>query len=297
MCEEKRVMYSQKFATAIKVAGKVLRENGETVALPFGAEYAIHLKNLNSVRALVSVEIDGVDATGGTQLIVAANGTVDFERFIKDGNFDKGLRFRFIERTKKIEDGPRGIGAEDGLIRIQFEFEQQKAAYIPGPVYGGPVYRPSIFRSTPHYGDLYSVANGASFSNTDGATLSSTASMSGAMHSRTKGLSGTSGGTRGATAHVFDASTSMNFADDVPKNDVGITVGGSVSDQKFTVGAWFPTDGVKHVMILKLLGQVGEKRVKEAVTVKTKQECPTCGTQNKFGTKFCKECGTGLTIV
>ena len=71
-----------------------------------------------------------MDATGGTQLIIPANGSIDFERFIKDGNFDQGLKFKFIERTKKIEDGPRGIGAEDGLIRIQFEFEQQKPAVM-----------------------------------------------------------------------------------------------------------------------------------------------------------------------
>jgi ribosomal protein S27AE len=80
-------------------------------------------------------------------------------------------------------------------------------------------------------------------------------------------------------------------------NDKGITVGGSVSDQRFVAGAWFPTDGVKHVFVLKLLGEVQGKQILAPVTVKTKQECPTCGTLNKHTSRFCRECGTGLSIV
>jgi hypothetical protein len=78
---------------------------------------------------------------------------------------------------------------------------------------------------------------------------------------------------------------------------VGITVPGGVSDQKFSPGQWFPTDGQKHVMVLKLAGRVGEEPVAAAVTVKTRIECPTCGTKSKPGVKFCPECGTSLSIL
>jgi hypothetical protein len=293
------MMYQDKLVTAVKVAGKVLREDKDTVYVPFGSEYSLLIKNKNSLRALVRVEIDGVDATGGTSLILPANGSIDFERFIKDGNFDAGLKFKFIERTKKIEDGPRGIGAEDGLIRIEFEFEQQKPAYVPGPIYGSPIYRsytPPPLWNGPYY-------TTASYSSTAGeATLTSTAGMKGATRSLSDAKLGASSVADGGAVQAMNASISSNgaaFVNQISQtlNDAGITVGGSVSDQKFEVGAWFPTDGQKHVMIMKLLGQVGKKKVKEAVTVKTKQQCPTCGTTNKFGTKFCKECGTGLTIV
>jgi hypothetical protein len=77
-------------------------------------------------------------------------------------------------------------------------------------------------------------------------------------------------------------------------NDAGITVGGSVSSQQFTKVDDFPTDGVKHVMVMKLLGEVGQNKVQEPITVKTKQTCPTCGHVNKSTSKFCGECGTGL---
>lgn len=116
------MMYSNKLVTAIKVNGKILRENSGVVTLPFGAEYSILLKNLNSVRALVKVSVDGIDATEGTWLILPANGSIDLERFIRNGNFNSGNRFKFIERTATIEDH-RGIGAEDGLVRVEYKAE------------------------------------------------------------------------------------------------------------------------------------------------------------------------------
>ena len=80
-------------------------------------------------------------------------------------------------------------------------------------------------------------------------------------------------------------------------NQVGVTVPGSVSSQKFTsvhVGA---TDSVKHVMVLRLLGEVGGQVVVEPVTVKHKPKCTSCGKVNKAGSKFCTQCGTSLCIV
>ena len=43
-------MYLNKVAVAIKSNGKVLREQGDNVYIPFGSEYSIQVKNLNSVR-------------------------------------------------------------------------------------------------------------------------------------------------------------------------------------------------------------------------------------------------------
>ena len=80
------MMYNDKVVAAIKVNGQVLRESGDTVILPFGCEYSILAKNLNSVRAQISVSVDGQDATEGTRLIIAPNGSVELERFIRAGN-------------------------------------------------------------------------------------------------------------------------------------------------------------------------------------------------------------------
>jgi len=256
-------MHQNKFVVCAKVNGKVLREQGETVRIPFGAEYTLHLKNLNSVRALVTVEIDGQDATEGIRLIVPANGALDLERFIKNGNMNAGNCFKFIERTSKIEEH-RGVGAEDGLIRIEYEFEQLPQPRTP----------PSVFYKTPHL-------RGGDFNTYSSTAVDSFNSMSG-----------------GGYAELGSARSFLNsIATANSVNDAGITVAGSESSQKFSYGAWFPTDGIKHVMVMKIIGQVNGEPVQVPVTVKMKPTCSTCGTVNKGSAKFCMECGTALTIL
>ena len=115
-------MYGNKLAAAIKVNGKVLREFKDTVYVPFGSEYSILVKNLNTTRALVNIYIDGDDiAPGG--LVINAGQEINLERSIKNNNLTEGNRFKFIERTGAVEDH-RGIKLEDGLVRIEYQFEQ-----------------------------------------------------------------------------------------------------------------------------------------------------------------------------
>lgn len=115
-------MYENKLVCALKVDGKVLREIKDTVYLPFNSEYTILLKNLNTVKCLVSLELDGRDVGGGNKFIIQPGQSLEVERFISNGNLKEGNRFKFIERTGKIEEH-RGIKVEDGLLRIKFQFE------------------------------------------------------------------------------------------------------------------------------------------------------------------------------
>ncbi len=56
-------------------------------------------------------------------------------------------------------------------------------------------------------------------------------------------------------------------------------------------------DPEKHTIVLKIRGETPDnKPVTEAVTVKKKPKCVTCGKQNKANAKFCSECGTALEI-
>jgi ribosomal protein S27AE len=88
--------------------------------------------------------------------------------------------------------------------------------------------------------------------------------------------------------------TTVSTCDVGAVNAVGITVPGSISEQKFETVPGFITDGQTHVMVLRLMGKVGGAKIEKPVTIKTKTECPTCGTKSRFGTKFCPECGTSL---
>ena len=97
-------MYNNQFAACVKVGGKVLRETSGTVSIPFGAEYSVQLKNLKSVRMLVKVSVDGTDATDGTWFIVNPNSSIELERYIRNGNWDKGNRFKFIESPQRLNN-------------------------------------------------------------------------------------------------------------------------------------------------------------------------------------------------
>lgn len=116
------MMHNNNFVVSVKSAGKVLREFGDTVYLPFGSEFSVYLKNLNSRRAKVKVSIDGTDVLNGRELVVEPNSHIELERYLRE--LDRGNRFKFIERTGDIEEY-RGIKVEDGLIRIEFAYERQ----------------------------------------------------------------------------------------------------------------------------------------------------------------------------
>src|SRR5271167_2589667 len=124
------MVYSpNKVVACVKVDGKILREDKNVVTLPFGSEYSVFIKNLNALRVKVKVSVDGTDATSGTWLVVDSNSELDLERFIRDGNWDSGNRFKFIERTGEIEEH-RGIKADDGLIRIEYQVEKPKPIVV-----------------------------------------------------------------------------------------------------------------------------------------------------------------------
>jgi len=114
-------MHKNNLVVAVKCNGNVLREHGERVYLPFGSEYSILIKNLNSRKALVDVDIDGREVIKG--LIVRPSSEAELERFF-GSDMNKGYKFKFIERTKDVEEF-RGIKVEDGIIRVSFRYEKE----------------------------------------------------------------------------------------------------------------------------------------------------------------------------
>lgn len=300
-------MYSNKMVASLKANGKILREFKDTVYVPFGQEYSFLLKNLHTQRAVVNIFIDGENVVE-SGLVINAGQEVNLERYIKNGNLTEGNRFKFIERTAAIEDGPRGIKLEDGLIRIEFQYE------MPHPVLNvnNTLFRgidfstlsgnigPSEFRGVT---DKFSAGNPGTW------IQASSASFSTNVGGQMRGVDFSQNGS--ATAQAASAAVDKYCADkgvvselhdgmatmDWCQNDVGITVPGSKSTQKFqhvTMGAM---EAEKHTMVLKLLGETANnKPVLKPVTVERKPECVTCGKKNKAHAKFCVECGTALEI-
>ena len=271
-----KMMYSNKLVASLKANGKILREFKDTVYIPFGSEYSFLIKNLNTTRALINIFIDGDNIIEGG-LVLNAGQEVDLERAIRNNNLNEGNKFKFIERTGAVEEH-RGVKLEDGLVRIEFQFEKP---YVP------PVRpRGFIFASgtTPASYNVNGVMRGVDFSQ-NGSTMQSQAASAISSYCATNGIA--------STTEYHEGMATMDCA----FNDIGITVPGSRSDQKFQTTTMGQLEEEKHTIVLKLLGETPDnKPITAPITVFTKQICETCGTNNKMQSKFCVECGTSLKM-
>lgn len=256
------------------------------------------------------ISIDEQDATEGCSLVIGPTSEMELERFIKSGNMNQGNRFKFIERTAGVESH-RGIGVTDGLIRIEYEFEKPYVApvltttYRPAKRWVKKEYwdwentyaEKMTFAAEPSRGIL----RGASMGSASLASSSGDASF--AASKSASAVSGPSVFLNQASGEMAMAQNAISPMMDsyTPKeveNEAGITVAGSVSDQKFTFVGWFPVEATTHTMVIKLLGETETgKPVVKPVTVKTKNTCTSCGRNNKASAKFCTDCGTSLEIV
>lgn len=270
------MMYSNKMVASLKANGKILREFKDTVYIPFGSEYSFLLKNLHTQRAVINIFIDGDNVVEGG-LVLNAGQEVDLERYIKNGNLTEGNRFKFIERTAAIEDGPRGIKLEDGLVRIEFQYEKP---YV-GTMFANRSSGISGSRTLASY-NVNGMMRGVDWSK-NGEITAQAASAAVDQYCADNGI--------GNISEIHDGCATMDW------NDVGITVPGSRSDQKFQTVTMGTMEAEKHTIVLKLLGETADnKPILKPVTVERKPECVTCGKKNKAHAKFCTECGTALEI-
>ena len=293
------MVYKERFIAVVKCQGKNLREHGEVVTLPFGSEYSLLLKNLESRPASVSINIDGTDVLGGNTIIIKPNSETEIERFIE--SLSEGNRFKFIQKTKEIQDH-RGDKVDDGLIRVEFQYEKEK-----------PV-RKEVIHDHHHHHDYhwhqhhnchwcghwpcecppYKIhwTNNSSMSDFNISSNLSSHKMSKSVRSR--GMSNSMDSGEVPTAAVYHSSLIGEVA--MPLEDEGITVKGSISDQKFVYGDIGILETQKHTIILRLRGTKsnGVTMVKKPLTTKTKVTCPTCGKRSSSSSKFCNNCGTSL---
>lgn len=128
-------MYREQCCAAIKVNGQVVRElNPGEVILKFGSEYSIYFKNMSTRKASLKIEIDGSDVLDNNSLIVTPNSYVDLERFYSTNN-----KFKFIKMSDKIASH-RGVKAEDGIVRLEWQFEKEYVGYYSQPFIGTNPY-------------------------------------------------------------------------------------------------------------------------------------------------------------
>jgi hypothetical protein len=131
------MVYAKKFVAVVKINGRILREfNHENISdfesecsliLPFGTEYTLLFKNLESRSARLNLWIDGEDVLSGNALLVHSNSSVELNGFMNSAG-TVTHKFKFIQKTEKIIQH-RGDKIDDGMIRVEWVFEKEKPVY------------------------------------------------------------------------------------------------------------------------------------------------------------------------
>ena len=266
--------YKDNFVAEVKCSGKIMRVKDGAVYLPYGSEYSLLLKNLNSRKASVKIHIDGQDVLDYSSLILKPNSTTELEGFLRGSTATN--RFKFIHKSKEIQDH-RGDKIDDGLIRIEFAFEKEKPEILTRSIIHDHHHHHTYWNhnnwftgdSTVRYGSSGDAVSDCSYSVNEGApkAMSNVANM----------------------VQVDSLGVEAQ-----PLADEGITVKGSECDQFFRYGSVGALEQSKVITIqLKGMTQTGAT-IQQPVTVKTKLECSSCGTKSKSSFKFCPNCGTFL---
>jgi len=271
-------MYQEKMVVCLKNNGKILREKEGIIQIPFGSEYSIYIKNMESRKAKIKISIDGVDVLNGQSLLINPNDTTELEGFLNDCIAKN--KFKFIPKTKEISEY-RGDKIDDGLIRIEFWYEKKKPitqqinqVFNPNPwlvTYKQPTYDINPTWITVSSNMIpKSVQMNCSF-NSEVSSVNISRSLN--------------------DIHAQNCS-SLNS---IKSFDDGITVKGTEIKQEFKHGNIGALEDQSHVIVLKLQGfnDVGDK-VEKIVTVRDKLQCKICGKVSGSGSKFCDRCGSYL---
>lgn len=292
--------YKDNFVVEVKADGQILRVKDGSVYLPFGCEYSILLKNLNSRKASVKVSIDNEDVLDGNSLILNPLVTHELQGFLR--GITAKNRFRFIQKTKEIQEH-RGDKVGDGLVRVEFAFEKPRPQTIFKKIieevehhhhhhHDHHDYWPR--KITWYNGDDWNYTYSSDVVQSDNDQPISTYNMS-VGSSGDQPLKGVS---RGMQSEVICDSLGVQTAftaQNAPVADEGITVKGNAIHDQYMYGMIGDLEDSSVIVIsLKGMQRSSGVVVNEPVTVQTKLECSTCGLKSKSSFKFCPNCGTFL---
>jgi len=255
-------MYREKFVLSVIHDGRPVKESGSRgsrqVAIPFGSEYKIRLKNKNDRGCTARVTIDGIPISNFGDIIVNAGGTVDLERFITS-SMNNGKRFKFVDLDHPDVDDP--TKSENGVVRVEFYLAKQKNGIkiTPSP------WEPPASPWYPWYEcktDITWVGGSNTFTSetTNKAKSSDT------------------------TVACYFNDAGMKSCSSFCDTEAGATVEGGHSGQSFT---YYSLEVEPHATILELK-IVGIRRGKRPVQGRY---CTSCGHRIRKNDKYCGGCG------
>jgi len=273
-------MYQEKMVVCLKNNGKILREKEGIIQIPFGSEYSIYIKNMESRKAKVKISIDGVDVLNGQSLLVNPNDTTELEGFLNDCIAKN--KFKFIPKTKEISEY-RGDKIDDGLIRIEFVYEKakpitQQINQVFSPLKPWITYKQPIYDYNPTW-----------------ITTTSSITPKSVQMDCLRSFDNNICTTSFSTQNLSVQNCSLNNSVSLKSFDEGITVKGEEILQEFKYGNIGVLEENSNVIILRLVGfnDIGDK-VEKVVTVRDKLQCRICGKVSGSSSKFCDRCGSYL---
>jgi hypothetical protein len=266
-------MQSGKYGVDLVVDGNVISERTDgVVAVPFGKDYAIRLRNDDSRRAVAVIYIDGIN--------VSDDGFVVGERsqWTIERPADKAVTFRLAssQSTAAAEHGKAGedTHGEKGLIRVE--------------------WRAELYRREPQgivMRDGASDINLRDYSKSvsRGFDFNPHASCSMGMNSTLESYSPKSKG-------GLELCSRRIVVNDAPKAaetlSTAVTVEGQASSQKFVGVQVGPLETSATVIQLKLKGY----EASQGVPITGTNYCPNCRARTAKPTdKFCRNCGVSLS--
>lgn len=286
--------YKDHFVAEVKCGGKILRITDGAVYLPFGAEYSLLFKNLNSRRVAIKVSIDGQDALDNHRLVLDPNETTELKGFMQYNVVRNA--FKYIQKTKQIQDH-RGDKIDDGMVRIEFAFEKPAPEHIMKTVIHEVHHYPHR-PSYPYY--WYDAPNWVYTHDVYGSagTARGLDSVKGIdTNSSIKGMTGgVTGQMVGEVQSAYNCSVPLQELSikSEPAKDEGITVKGSELYQALNYTSIGELEQAEVIIIqLKGSGNTGVM-VEKPVTVHTRLVCKTCGVSSPSNNKYCPSCGTYL---
>ena len=284
-------MYQEKMVVCLKNNGKILREKEGIIQIPFGSEYSIYIKNMESRKAKVKISIDGVDVLNGQSLLINPNETTELEGFLNDCIAKN--KFKFIPKTKEISEY-RGDKIEDGLIRVEFWYEKLKPitqhinqVFNPNPNPWWVTYKQPTYDISPTW------TTNTNLNCSNSTNIVNKSMQMDCLRSFDNNVCQTSLTSNCSTSDI--TAQNCSSLNSIKSFDDGITVKGEEISQQFKYGNIGVLEENSHVIILRLVGfnDIGDK-VEKVVTVRDKLQCRICGKVSGSSGKFCDRCGSYL---
>lgn len=229
------------------------------VILPFDTDYQILVKNENSSRILLHIDVDGT-IISGDGLVVNGKSQTHIERFL-----DIAKKLHFTKKTNEKVADPSN--EENGFLTIKVVKEKYVPytfVKVPDVVWHYP--DPSYYDLQPRWlvDPMYGSGNppthtyGLKASDVpNGGYCTTSRSLSGITSMNASLSTNTGSGIGSASANCFHSSIvpcSANLSSD--KLDVGATVEGGKSDQSFVTTSWAGDEvGSDYIFRFKMLGK------------------------------------------